>query len=270
MLYQSEGLQPEEVHLHESAFLYLGHRILRGDRSRLRICIERHIVVKILPADDNACGMEGGVPAQSLKTAGCVEELCVDSAAALYLLEPRFFVECLCQRHLGIFWNQGTDLVGFLVWDIKDTGNIFHNSLWLERSERDDLSNPVLTVMLRNVVDNLAPAFEAEVNIEIRERYAFRIEEPLEEQVVLYRIDVGDCYRICDKGTSAASSSRSDRNSVGLCPVDVIPDNEEVGREVHLYDDPELVVQSFLQLIRDDRVPLSQSFICQECEILRI
>ena len=101
-----------------------------------------------------------------------------------------------CTDNLAIFWQKGFG---------------------------DNLANPVFPIMFSNIVYDLASSLEAEVNVEIRERYTLRIEESLEEQVVLHRIDIGDCDGVGNKGTCAASSSRMS----SFCPVAGTESNRE-------------------------------------------
>ena len=56
----------------------------------------------------------------------------------------------------------------------------------------DDLTHGVFPVLPPDVVDHLAPAFEAEVNVDVGHRDTLRIQESFEEQVVLERTEVGD------------------------------------------------------------------------------
>ena len=207
---------------------------------------------------------------ETFKAACCVKELSIYSAPAFYLPQSGFLIKGLCKRHLQLIRDKRTYLVRFLVWDVENTGDILHDSFRFQRSECDDLSDSVLSVMLRNIFDDLAAAFEAEVNIEIWKRYAFRVQESFEDEVVLDWIDICDRCCICDKGSRAASSSRTYRYVMCLGPVDVITNDQEVCREVHLYDDSKLVIEPFLQFWSHYGVSFLQSLVCKVCKILRI
>ena len=101
--------------------------------------------------------------------------------------------------------------------------------------------------MLSDVVYDALASFEAEVYVEIGKRDTLWIEEPLEQQVVLDGIYVGDVDAVCDHGSGSGSASGSDRNPVGLGPVDVVAHYQVVAVEAHLQDDAKLVVEPVLQ-----------------------
>ena len=65
-------------------------------------------------------------------------------------------------------------------------------------------------VLARDVLDDLAAAVHAEVDIDIGHGDAFGVEEALEEQLVLEGIDVGDLHAVGDQrsGSGAAAWAR--------------------------------------------------------------
>jgi hypothetical protein len=52
-------------------------------------------------------------------------------------------------------------------------------------SEGHDLADRILPVQLRDVIDYLTAAADAEINVDVRHRDAFGVKETLEEEVVL-------------------------------------------------------------------------------------
>ena len=73
-----------------------------------------------------------------------------------------------------------------------------------------------------------SPRRFAEVDVDIGRRNAFRIQEPLEDQPELKRIDVGDPQDISDHRACRRSAPRPDRNPAFLGEMDEIPDDEEI------------------------------------------
>ena len=98
----------------------------------------------------------------------------------------------------------------------------------------------VLAVLLLDVLDDLVAPVHAEVDVEVGHRHALGVQEALEQQVELERIEVGDAQRVRDERAGARAAARPDRDAVLLRPVDEVPDDEEVAREPHLLDDAEL------------------------------
>ena len=122
-----------------------------------------------------------------------------------------------------------------------------------------------MAIVLGYIVDDFSSSFEAEVDVEVRKGDSFRVQEPFEEKIVLDWVYVCNCGGVCNQGSSSRTSSRAYRNIVGLGPVDVVSHNEEVGREVHLYDDVQLILKPFLQLLHllfcGVRISYLQSFV---------
>ncbi len=109
-----------------------------------------------------------------------------------------------------------------------------------------------------HVADHLAAAGFAEVDVEVRHRDAFGIEEALEQQAELQRIEVGDGQRPGDHRARARAATRADRNVLRLRPLDEVGDDQEVAGEAHPDDDVELELEPLdigLALIRRVRSP---------------
>ena len=69
---------------------------------------------------------------------------------------------------------------------------------------------------------------------------ALLVEEALEEEVVLERIDVGDPEAVGDEATGAGAPAGADGNIVGLGEAHEVAHDEEVTGEAHAADDVEL------------------------------
>src|ERR1700742_2660145 len=95
----------------------------------------------------------------------------------------------------------------------------------------------VAPIIVGDVIDDaLAPA-HAEIDINIRHRHAFRVQEPLEQQIILQRVYVGDVQAVSDERTGGGTSTGADGNAAALGVVDEIPDDQKVAGESHLGDD---------------------------------
>ena len=53
-----------------------------------------------------------------------------------------------------------------------------------------------MPVLFDNVIDNLASALFAEVDIKIGHTDALRVQKALKQQVVFYRVYIGDTYAV--------------------------------------------------------------------------
>ena len=79
-----------------------------------------------------------------------------------------------------------------------------------------------------DVLDDLAAAALAEVDVDVGQRHALGVEEALEDQVVLDRIDVGDAQAVGDEAAGRRAAARPDRDALLARVADEIPDDQEV------------------------------------------
>ena len=63
--------------------------------------------------------------------------------------------------------------------------DVAHDGARLHRAEGDDLRDVLAAVLAGDVVDDLAAPPLAEVDVDVGQRHALGVEEPLEDQVVL-------------------------------------------------------------------------------------
>ena len=96
------------------------------------------------------------------------------------------------------FRAAGNRLRHFVDQTVRQTENaadVAHHRARGHRAEGDDLRDVLLPVLATDVVDHFPSAIHAEVDVDVRHGDALRIEEALEEKVVVERIDVGDLHR---------------------------------------------------------------------------
>ena len=154
------------------------------------------------------------------------------------------------QRDVGPGRNRLRHLVDERVRQSEHAADVAHHRLRRHRSERDDLRDFVRAVLAADVLDDLAAAVHAEVDVDVGHRDALGIEEALEEKVVVERIDVGDAHRIRDQRARAGAAAGTDRDAVVLRVLDEVPDHEEVAGEAHRLDDVDLGLQAVVVLLR--------------------
>ena len=81
---------------------------------------------------------------------------------------------------------------------------------------------------VRDVLDDLAAPALAEVDVDVGQRHALGVQEALEDQVVLDRIDVGDPQAVGDEAAGRRPAARADRDALLARVADEIPDDQEV------------------------------------------
>ncbi len=81
-----------------------------------------------------------------------------------------------------------------------------------QRIERDDLRHLLAAVFLGDVLDHLAAPVHAEIHVDIGHADALGIQEALEQQPVLQRVDIGDRHRVAHQAAGRRSAARTHRN----------------------------------------------------------
>ncbi len=146
----------------------------------------------------------------------------------------------------------------------QDPRDVPYGELGLQLRERHDLGHVLPSVLLRDVVDDLAAPRLAEVDVDVGHRDPLRVEESLEEQVVAEGIDVRDAQGPGDDRARGAPASRAHGDALLPGVADEVRDDQEVRREPHLLDDAHLVFEPLPVLLRRDAIRLGHL-----CDVLR-
>ena len=153
----------------------------------------------------------------------------VDARVGLrHLPQHGIFGERLLERHVEGRRNLLRDAVDVRVRHVHHAADVADHGLRLHGAEGDDLRDVLAAVLRRDVLDDLAAPALAEVDVDIRQRHAFRIEEALENQVVVQRVDVGDAQRPGHEAAGRRAAAGADRNALLARVADEIPDDQEV------------------------------------------
>ncbi len=99
-------------------------------------------------------------------------------------LQPRFARNRRGKRHRlrRILRHQLAELVDLPVRHFQHAADVAQHAARLQGAEGDDLCDLVAAVFFLHVMDHLVAAVLTEIDVEVRHRYAFRIEKALEQQ----------------------------------------------------------------------------------------
>ncbi len=122
-------------------------------------------------------------------------------------------------------------------------GSVLECRLGLNRAVGDDLGEVLGAVLFLRVLDDSFAQTLVEVDVDVRRRVTFGVEEPLEQQPVLERIDVGDVQHVRQQRTGRRATTRADADAVVLGPPDHVADDQEVRAVTLLGDDLEFPLQ---------------------------
>ena len=123
-----------------------------------------------------------------------------------------------------------------------DAGGVLQRLLGFDGAVDHALGNLVGAVFFTAVFDDSGTAFRIEVDIDIRQAHTLRVQEPLENQTVLQRVELGDAHGIGDHGACSRTTARPHHDAVVLGPLDVIGHDEEVTAKLHLADHTALII----------------------------
>ena len=98
--------------------------------------------------------------------------------------------------------NQAGDAIDVGVDQPSARPDVADRGLGAERAEGDDLRDAVVAVLRGDVVDHLVAAVFGEVDVDVGHLAAFEVQEALEDEAVLERIDVGDAECVKDDPSS--------------------------------------------------------------------
>ena len=174
----------------------------------------------------------------------------------------------LLERLPRPFGDELRDPVDGAVWDLEHPARVAERGARRHLRERDDLGDAIATVLLGHVVDDRLAPLDREVDVHVRQVFAGRVQEALEEQVVADRIDVGDLEAVGGERAGRRATSRTDRDAVSLREADEVRDDQEVVGEAHLADRLQLEAQAVVELRARAAVALHEPALTELDEVL--
>lgn len=241
-----QGAQPQEVELDQAGLFYVVLVELGDQVFPAGFAVEGGEVGQPGGRDDHAPGVLAGVAGQALQFAGQVDDGLDFFFVPVGALEVFAFFQGLVEGHARLEGHHLGDAVHHAVGVAHDPAHVPHYGLGRQGAEGDDLGNRFAAVTLGHIVDDPIPVFHAEVHVEIRHGDALGIQEALEQQVVLDRVQVRDFEGVGNQGAGPGPAPRSHRDVIVLGPADEVGDDQEVTREAHLVDDAEFQFQALV------------------------
>ena len=212
--------------------------------------------------------MDRVLPRQPFERLGKVDNLARRRVGVVLLLQRLPRLQARVERLARPFRDQLRDLVDDAVRDLEHAPRVAHRRARGHRPERDDLGDAVAAVLLRDVVDDAVASLDGEVDVGVGQRLAARVEEALEQEVVLDRVEVGDLEAVGDERAGGGAAAGPDADPVPLREVDEVPDDQEVVDEAHLLDRLQLEFEPVGQLRGRVAVALVEATLGQLEEVL--
>ncbi len=137
---------------------------------------------------------------------------------------------------------------------LQNATNVPNSGFGQERAEGDDLGDAITAVFLLDILDHFLPAIHAKVDIKIRHRHAFGVEEPFEQQRVAQWVKISDGQCIGNQRTSAGTAPRPNRNILILGPFNEIRNDQEVAGKSHTLDHAKFKIKPRLIFLNRHRM----------------
>ena len=176
------------------------------------------------------------MPRKSFEAQSHVNQIADLFIVLLQLRELRRLLQCIFQLDVELIGNELRQPVHVAVRHIERAAHILDRRLRRHRPESDDLRHALVAVFLPDVLDHLAPAPIAKIDVNVWQRHALRIQKSLKKQIVLQRIDVGDPQCVADQAPCRRAAPWPHRNSLRARVMNEIPHDQEVARKIHLLD----------------------------------
>ena len=247
----AEGLEAEEIHLKHAHILNLGTFVLAHPHLLAGGLVFAHgdgdVVGEVAAADDHGAGVDAHLAHTALQALGVFQHLAHQRLALLVLLlELRHILETVLQgglllhlhpvflHHERPVGDEFGEAVALAQSQVAHAGHVLDGELGRHRAEGDDVGDVVGAVEVLYVLYHAVAALIVEVHIDIRHGDSLGVEEALEEEVVLDRVQVGDAEAVGYHAAGRAASPGAYRDAVALGPVDKVLNDEEVVREAHV------------------------------------
>jgi hypothetical protein len=203
------------------------------------------------------------MPSQPLHLPGGVDQLSNLILGIDQRVELRDLLKRLVDRHGRVDRNEPGHTIGLGEAETHCPADIAHGGLGLECSERHDLRNPVVPILLDDIRNDLRPAVICEVDVDVRHRDPGGIEEPLEDEIVFEWVETGDVQAVRDNASRGRTATRTDQDPVRFRESNEVPRNQEVTRESHRLDNAKLVIEPLSNGAVERPVPFQRSLFAE-------
>ena len=251
-----QGFQAQKVELDQPRLFHPFHVVLRGRHVRAGVAVQRHQPVQRPVPDHHPGGVGRGIAQQPLDLGGVIQHPAhvflgrgglAQAGFVSQRLGDRDRLDALDRDHLG-------QAVALGKAHAQHPAHVMHRRLGQQRAKGDDLAHLVTAVFVLDVADDLFAPVHAEVDVEVRHRHPFRVQEAFEQQRIAQRVKVGDGQRIGHQRPRARAAPRPDRDPLPLGPFDEVGDDQEIAGKAHLLDDAQLEIQPCVIILDGDGV----------------
>src|SRR5262249_35652205 len=237
-----ERREGEEVHFQQAHLFDVGHRIHRRDFILVRL-IERYELGDGLRGNYDSRSVRRGMTRESFQTLRDLNQFSNPRIILNKILQIRILRHGLVERDVQLRRYHLRDLIDLRIRHLHAAARVLDHTASGHRSESDDLGHIFPTVFFRDVVDNGCSTVHAEIDVDIRQRDAFGVQEALEEKSILKRIDICNAHAIRNETARRRSATWTNRNVVLASIADEIPNDQEIPRILHTLNNFDLLLE---------------------------
>ena len=182
VLDHGQTFEPEEIHLEQAKIVQRTHRILADHVVAFDVAAERDVIGQIAIGDDDTGRVHPGIAREALERLRVFEQLFRLWFGRDRAFQFRIFFRGRIECNIQLVWNHPRDPIGRRVGKSHYAANVTHHALRFQLSERDNLRDATLAILLANILQNFAAARFAKIDIDIGRRNTVRIEKALKDQ----------------------------------------------------------------------------------------
>ena len=177
-------------------------------------------------------------------------------------VEPQRVVE-----GAGLEGHQPGDAVHVAVAHAEGAAHVPERGLGPQGTEGDYLRHPVVAVAVDDVMEHLVPPVVLEVQVDVGHLLALQVEEPLEDQPVLQRIDVGYAQAV-EGHAGGGAAPHAEQYVVAAHEADDVPHHQEIIGEPGVIDNLQLVTEPLLGVAARVGIAAPEPFLAQLGQVL--
>ena len=160
--------------------------------------------------------------------------------------------------------------IGLGIAKIQSSAHIPDGTAGSHGAEGSDLGHMVGTVLFHDIVNNFAPAFLAEVRIEIGHANPLGIQKSLKNEGIFHGVNFRDVHTVGNDGSSTGATARTYGNARFLGITDEIPDDEIIIHIPHAANNIDLIFQTVNVCLGRILIALLKALIAELAEVFLV
>ena len=238
--------QAQKVELDQANRFHVVFVVLAHCGGAARLLVQRAKIGQLARRDQHTAGVHAHVACHAFELLRQLQQRFNVVFFGQALRQHRFYLDGASDRDVltRLIRDQLADAIAKGVAHVQHASHIANRCARGHGAESDNLRHRVAAVFVFDVFDHPVPVGLAKVNVKVGHGHPLGVQETLEQQVVLQRVQVGDLQRISHQGARTRAPARADRAAVALGPLNKVAHDQEVTRETHFQNGVQLKLQT--------------------------